>query len=245
MHNVELSPLDSFSSSSVFPEPTVGSEYFVATPSSASSLDHTVPAVDAQHAALQALISSVPDAELTISSFRNSGNLQPYFLRLSANHSSEPRRHYVRLSDPSSSRPPRQLDQHDFNPLISTHYASVIPPNYLLSGSASGTNPNYGSPPHQPIQPIPSSSSQYLSIHHSADLLDLSDSQQIEFETVCSDYLTMLSSPTDMDSTSKAEAISPAPRTTSPPPEDAAAAQAILQVLEGIVGTVPPKTIHI
>jgi hypothetical protein len=232
MHNVELSPLDSFSSSSVFQEPTIGSEYFAATPSSASSLDHTAPAADAQHAALQALISSVPDTELTIPLFRNSGNFQPYFPLTSANHSPSSHRQYVRLSDPSSSRLPRLLDQHDFNPLIPTHYASVTSLTSLLSGSASGTNPSYGSPPHQPIQPIPSSSSQYLSTHQQTDLGDLSISQQIEFETICSDYLTMLSSPTNMDSATKAETISPTPRAASPPPEDKAAAKAILEALE-------------
>lgn len=237
MHNVELSPLDSFSSSSAFQEPIFGSEHFVATPSSASSLDHTASAVDAQHVVLQALISSVPDAELTIPSFRNSGNLQPYFLHTSANHSPSSHRHHVRLSDPSS-RPPRSLDQHDFNTLIPTHYASVNPFTYLLSGSASGINPSYGSSPHQPSKPIPSSPSQYLSTHPSTDLGDLSISQQIEFETVRSDYLTMLSSPTNMDSTTKVEAISPTPRAASPPSEDEAATKAILQVLEGMVDIV-------
>lgn len=239
MHNVELSPLDSSSSSSVFQEPIIGSEHFVATPSSASSLDHIAPAVDAQHAALQALISSVPDTELTIPSFRNSGNLQPYFPHTSANHSPSSHRHYVRLSDPSSSHLPRLLDQNDFNTLIPSHYATVTPLTYLLSGSASGTNPSYGSSLHQQIQPIPSSPIQYLSTHQSTDLGDLSISQQIEFETVCSDYLTMLSS-TNMDSTSKAENTSPAPRATSPP-EDDAAAKAILEVLEGTVDTLLPR----
>jgi hypothetical protein len=240
MHNVELSPLDSFSSSSVFQELTPGSEYFVATPSSASSLDHTASAVDAQRAALQALVSSVPDTELTIPSFRNSGNLQPYFPHTSANHSPPTHRHYVHLSDPSSSRLSKLLDQHDFT-LIPTHYASVNPLNSLLSGSASGINPSYGSFPHQPIRPIPISSSQYLSTHQSTDLGDLSISQQIEFETICSDYLTMLSSPTNMDPTTKAETVSP--RAVSPPLEDEAAAKAILQVLEGMVITLPPMLI--
>ena len=235
MHNVELSPLDSFSSSSAFQEPTVGSEHFVATPSSASSLDHTAPEVDAQHAVLQALISSVPDTELTITSFRNSGNLQPYFPHPSTNPPPPSHRHYVRLSDPSSSRLPRLLDQHDFNTLIPTHYASVTPFTSLLSGSASGSNPSYGSTPHLPTQPIPSSPNQYLSNQLSTDLGDLSVSQQIEFESICSDYLTMLSPPTNMDPKIKAGTISP--RADSPPPEDEAAAKAILQVLEGMVDT--------
>lgn len=241
MHNVELSPLDSFSSSSVFQGPTVGSEYFVATPSSASSLDHTAPAVDAQRAALQALVSSVLDTELTIPSFRNSGNLQPYFPHTSAHHLPPSHRHNVRLSD-LSSHLPRLLDQHDFNALTPTHYASVTPFTTLLSGSASGTNPSYGSSPHQPTQPIPSSPSQYLSTPQTTDLGDLSISQQVEFETICSDYLTMLSSPTNMDPTTKAESISPAPRAASPS-EDEAAAKAILKALEGIVATIHPKFI--
>ena len=236
MHNVELSPLDSFSSSSVFQEPTAGSEYFVATPSSASSLDH-IAAVDAQRAALQALISPVPDTELTTPSFRNSGNLQPYFPHTSTNHSPPSHRHYVRLSDPSSSRLFRLFDQHGF-PLIPTQHVPLTRPNSFLSGSASGTNPSYGSPPHQPIPPIPSSSNQYLSTHQSTDLGDLSASQQIEFETICSDYLTMLSSPTNMDSTTKAESVSPPPRAASLPLEDEAAARAILQAFEGTVAIV-------
>ena len=233
MHNVELSPLDSFTSSSVFPEPAPGSGDFVATPSSASSLDHTAPAVDAQHAALQALLSSVPDTELIIPSFRNSGNLQPCFPHTSTNHSPPSHRHHVRLSD-SSSRLSGLLDQHDLNTLISIHHASVTPFTSLLSGSASGTNPSYGSPL-QPIQPIPSLSSQYLSTHQPTDLGDLCISQQIEFDTICSDYLTMLSSPTHMDSKNEADTASPALRAASPPPEDEAAAKAILEVLEGKV----------
>jgi hypothetical protein len=127
MHNVELSPVDSFSSPSVFQEPALGSEHFVATPSSASSLDRTAPAVDAQHAALQALISPVLDTELTIPSFRNCGNPQPYFPHPPANYSSPSDRHHVHLSDSPSSRLPRLLDQHDFNTLIPTQYVPVTP----------------------------------------------------------------------------------------------------------------------
>jgi hypothetical protein len=40
-----------------------------------------------------------------------------------------------------------------------------------------------------------------------------------------------------MDSTNKAEAISPAPSAVSPPPGDEAAAKAILEVLEGMVAS--------
>ena len=235
MHNTELSPLDSFSSPSGFQESALGSEHFVATPSSASSLDYTAPAVDAQHAALQALMSPVLGTELTIpSSFRNCGNPQSYFSHPSANYPSSSDRQHVRLSDSSSSHLPSLLDQHDFGTLIPSHYVPVTPLSSLLSGSTSGTNPRYGSSPHQPIQPIPSSSNQYLSTHQPTDIGDLSISQQIEFDTICSDYLTMLSSPTCMNSTRKAEATSPA-LSTSSPPEDEAAAKAILEVLEGMV----------
>ena len=231
MHNNELSPLDSFSSPSAFQESALGSENFVVTPSSASSLDHTAPAVDAQHAALQALMSPVMATELIMPpSFRNCGNPQSYFPHPPANYPSSSDR-YVRLNDSSSSRPPRLLDQHDLLPLIPSNYVSVNPLTSLLSGPASGTNPNYGSPPHQSIQPIPSSSNQYLSTHQPTDIGDLSISQQIEFDTICSDYLTMLSSP---NSTRKAEATSPALGATSPL-EDEAAAKAILKVLEGMV----------
>ena len=233
MHNIELSPLDSFSSPSIFQESAFGSENFVATPSSASSLDHTAPAVDAQHAALRAFVSPVMATELTIPpSFRNCGNPQSHFPHTSANYSPS-HREYVRLSDSPSSRPPRLLDQHDLSNLNPSHYVPVNPLASLLSGSASGTNPSYGSPPHQPIQPIPPFSNQYLSKHHPTDIGDLSVSQQIEFDTICSDYLTMLSSPTRMDSTRKAEATSPALGAVSPP-EDEAAAKAILEVIEGM-----------
>jgi len=235
MHNNELSPLDSFSSPSGFQEFALGSENFVATPSSASSLDHTAPAVGAQHAALQALMSPVQATELTIPpSFRNCGSPQSYFPYPPVNYPSSSDRQHVRLSDSSPSRPPRLLDQHDLNNLISAHYVPVNPLSSLLSGSASGTNPRYGSPPHQSTQPIPSSSNQYLSTHQPIDIGDLSISQQIEFDTICSDYLTMISSPTCMDSTRKAEATSPALSATTPP-EDEAAAKAILEVLEGMV----------
>lgn len=227
MHNVELSPLDSFSSSFVLQEHALGSEHFVVTPSSTSSLDYTAPAVDAQHAAIQALI----DTELTTPPFRNCGNPQPYFPYTTVNHSSSDR-HHVRLSD-SSSRLSKLLDQHDFNTLIPTQYVSVIPLT-SLSGSTSGTNPSYGSPLHRPTQRIPSSSSQYLSTHQPTDLGDLTISQQIEFDTICSDYLTMLSPQTRTDSTNKAEVISPALSAASLPPEDEAAAKAILEVLEGM-----------
>ena len=242
MHNIELSPLDSFSSPSVFQESVLGAENFVATPSSASSLDHIAPAVDAQHAALQALISPVLGTELTIlPSFRNCGNSQSYLPHTLADYSSSLHRHNVRLSDSPSSRLPRFLDQYDLNTLTPTHYVPVIPFTSFLSGSASGTNPSYGSPP-QSIQPIPSSSSQYLSTHQPTDLGDLSTSQQIEFDTICSDYLTMLSSPTRTDSTNKAEATSPALRASSPP-EDEAAAKAILEVLEGTIVVALSRTI--
>ena len=229
MHNVELSPIGSFSSQSLFQEPAVGSEYFVATPSSTSSLDHTAPAVDAQHAALQALMSPVLDTELTIPSFRNFGDPRPYFPHPPVNHSPPSYRHHVRLSDPSS-RLSRPLDQHDLNTLIPTQYVPVIPFPFL-SGSASCTNPSHGTSS-QSIQQIPSSTSQYLSTHQPTELGDLSISQQIEFDTICSDYLTMLS-PTRMDSTNKAEVISPVLGTDSPP-KDEAAAKAILEVLEGM-----------
>ena len=46
-----------------------------------------------------------------------------------------------------------------------------------------------------------------------------------------------------MDSTNEAEAISPAPSAVSLPPEDKAAAKAILEVLEGIFVTVLSKEI--
>ena len=241
MHNIELSPLGSFSSPSVFQESALGSEHFVATPSSASSLDHIAPAVDAQHAALQALISPVLATELTVpSSFRNCADLQSHFSLAPTNYSSSLHRHNVRLSDSPSSHIPNLLDQHDFT-LTTTHHVPVIPFT-SFSGSASGTNPNYGSPSHQSIQPIPSSSSQYLSTHQPTDLGDLSISQQIEFDAICSDYLTMLSSPNRMDSTSKAEAASPALGAASPP-EDEAAAKAILKVLEGMVVVVLSRDI--
>ena len=236
MFNDELSPVDSFSSLSLFQESALGSEHFVATPSSTSSLDRTAPAVDVQHAALQALTSPIFDTELTVPSFRSRGNLQPYFPHPPVNDLSPLGRHHVHLIGSPSSRIPRLLDQHDFSTSIPNQYVPVTPLT-PLSGSASGTNPNYGSSPHQPVQPILSSSSQYLSTRQSTDLDDLSISQQIEFDTICSDYLTMLSSPTNMDSTTKAEAISPTPRAASPPPEDEAAAKVILQVLEGMAGT--------
>lgn len=235
MHNVELSPLDSFPSSSFFQESPVGSEHFVATPSSASSLDHTVSTTDAHHAVLEALISSVPDTELTIPSFRNSGNFQSYFPHTSA-HNSPSHRQHVRLSG-SPSHLSSLLDQHDFNTLIPTHHVTVTSLASLLSGSASGTSSSYGPPLHQQTQPIPSSSSQYLSTHQPTNLGDLSLSQQIEFDTICSDYLNMLSPPTRMDSTNKAETVRPAIRAASPPPGDEAAAKAILEVLEGTVAT--------
>jgi len=237
MHNVEFSPVDSFSSPSLFQEPGLGSEHFVATPSSTSSLDRAAPAVDAQHAALQALISPILGTELTNPSFRNFGNPQPYFPHPLVNHSSPSDQHHVHLSGSPSSCPPRFLDQHDFNTLIPSQYVPVTPLT-SLSGSASGTNPSYGSPLHQSIQQIPSVSSQYLSTHQSTDLGNLTISQQIEFDTICSDYLTMLSSPTRMDSTNKAEAISPASSAVSLPPGDKAAAKAILEVLEGMFVTV-------
>ena len=241
MHNIEASPVDSFSSPSIFQEPALGSEHFVATPSSTSSLDHTAPAVDAQHAALQALISPILDTELTMPPFRNCGNPQPYFPYPPVNHLLSDR-HHVHLSGSPSSRLPRLLDQHDFNNLIPSQYVPVTPFT-SLSGSASGTNPSYGSPLHQQIQQIPSASSQYLSAHQPTDFDNLTISQQIEFDTICSDYLTMLSSPTRMDSTNKAEAISPAPSTVSLPPEDKAAAKAILEVLEGMFVIVLSKDI--
>lgn len=236
MHNnPELSPVDSFSSPPAFQELALGSEYFVATPSSTSSLDRAAPAVDAQHAAVHALISPIFDTELTIPPFRNYGNPQPYRPHPTVNHllSSEP--HHVRLSDPSSSRLPNPLDQYVLNALIHSQHVPVT--SFTpLSGSSSGINPNYGSPPHQPIQPIPSSSSQYLSTHQSTDLGDLTLSQQIEFDTICTDYLTMLSPPPHMDSINETEATSPSLR-TSTPPEDEAAAKAIMEVLGGILSS--------
>ena len=241
MYNVELSPVDSFSSLSLFQESALGSEHFVATPSSTSSLDRTAPAVDVQHAALQALISSSFDTELTVPSFRSRGNLQPYFPHPSVNHLSPSDRHHVHLSGSPPSHIPRLLDQHDFNASIPNQYVPVIPLT-SLSGSASGTNPSYGSPLYQSTQQIPSASNKYLSTHQSTDLGDLTISQQIEFDTICSDYLTMLS-PTRMDSTNEAEAISPAPSAVSLPPEDKAAAKAIMEVLEGIFVSVLSKHI--
>jgi len=240
MHNVELSPVDSLSSLSIFREPPIGSEHFADTPCSASSLDRAVSTVDAQHAALQALLSPVLDAELTIPPFRNCGNPQPYSLHAPANHPPSLHPHNVRLSDSFSSRLSSLLDQHDFDTLIPTHHVPVTPLT-SLSGSATNTNSSYG-PPLHPIQQIPSSSSQYLSTHQPIDLNDLSISQQIEFDTICSDYLTMLSSPTCMDPPSKGEATSPAVSAASPPPEDEAAAKAILEVLEGTFGYVLSKS---
>lgn len=235
MHNVEISPVDSFSSLSLFREPTVGPEHFVDTPSSVSSLDRAVPTVDVQHAALQALLSPVLDAELTIP-FRNCGNPQPYFPYTPTNHSSSLHQHHVHLSDSLSSHLPSLLNQHDLNALNPIQHVPVTPLTFL-SGSASSTNPSYGSPLHQSIQQIPSSSSQYLSTHQPADLGDLSISQQIDFDTICSDYLTMVSSPTRMDSPTKGELISPAVSAGSPPSEDEAAAKAILEVIEGVFVT--------
>ena len=139
---------------------------------------------------------------LTIPSFRNFGDPQPYFPHPPVNHSPPSYRHHVRLSDPPS-RLSRPLDQHDLNTLIPTQYVPVIPFPFL-SGSASCTNPSRTNPSHgtpsQSIQQIPSSTSQYLSTHQPTELGDLSISQQIEFDAICSDYLTMLS-PTRMDST--------------------------------------------
>jgi hypothetical protein len=237
MHNVELSPLDSFSSPSAFQESALGSENFVVTPSSVSSLDHIAPAADAQHAALQALMSPILDPELTNPSFRNFGEPQPYFPHLF--NRSSPHRHHVRLSD-SSSRLPNPLDQYDFNTIIPSHHVPVTPLASILSGFASGTNPSYGSPLHRSTQPIPPTSSQYLSTHQPTDLGDLSISQQIEFDTICSDYLTMLSPTTHMDSTTKAETIGPVSGDASPP-GDEAAAKAILEVLEGTVVGAPSR----
>ena len=242
MFNDELSPVDSFSSLSLFQESALGSEHFVATPSSTSSLDRTAPAVDVQHAALQALTSPIFDNELTVPSFRSRGNLQPYFPHPPVNDLSPLGRHHVHLIGSPFSRIPRLLDQHDFNTSIPNQYVPVTPLT-PLSGSASGTNPSYGLPLYQPTQQIPSVSNQYLSTHQSTDLGDLTISQQIEFDTICSDYLTMLSSPTRMDSTNEAEAISPAPSAVSLPPEDKAAAKAILEVLEGIFVIVLSKDI--
>ena len=211
----------------------------MATPSSTSSLDRAAPAVDAQHAAIQALISPSLDTELTIPPFRSCGNPQPYLSHTTVNHLLSSDQHHVRLSDPSS-RLPNPLDQYDLNALILSQHVPVTS-LASLSGPVSGTNPNYGSTPHRPIQRIPSSSSQYLSTYQPTDVGDITLSQQIEFDAICSDYLTMLSPPTHMDSANKAEATTPSLRTSTPPPEDEAAAKAIMEVLEGIFVLALPK----